>query len=357
MDEMTTVQQSPNQEWDELHAARAWPSNRVGRLGGFAILIFVIALVLHALIDHGLRRIDTSSFGVSNRIVNGTINADIVISGSSRALSHYDPRLIAAQTGLSVFNIGLNGSQTDMQVARLRTYLRHNRPPSVVIHNLDAFSFQSTHGGVYDPAQYVPYLGETEIYEALRRIDPAIWKSKFIPLYGYTVEDMRFEWIVGFAGFFGWQPREDHFLGFKPRHIAWTDEFERFSESNRNGMRFEIEPDGIREMQNLLDLCHDNGIGVILVYSPEYLAVQGLTNNRADIFAKFEELARRYHVPLWDYSSSAISANKYNFYNSQHLNADGADVFSREIALRLATDPIVTGMISAPQRGKSLAEK
>ena len=131
-----------------------------GKLACFACLVLLLAILLNALITSGLRRINTSSFGVWNRIVDGTINAEIVISGSSRALTHYDPRTIEERTGLTAFNIGLNGSQTDMQLARLKTYLRHNKKPSLLIHNLDLFSFQTTHGGVYDPGQYVPYLEE-----------------------------------------------------------------------------------------------------------------------------------------------------------------------------------------------------
>jgi hypothetical protein len=44
---------------------------------------------------------------VWNRIVDGTINAEIVISGLSRALTHYDPRTIEERTRLTAFNIGL----------------------------------------------------------------------------------------------------------------------------------------------------------------------------------------------------------------------------------------------------------
>ena len=85
-----------------------------GRLACFVCLVFLLAVLLNALIDSGLQRINTSSFDVPNRIVDGKVNADIVISGSSRALTHYDPRLIQERTRLTAFNIGLNGSQTDI---------------------------------------------------------------------------------------------------------------------------------------------------------------------------------------------------------------------------------------------------
>ena len=318
-------------------SGRIGPLHSIGRFLAFAGLVLLLAFLLDATISRGLRRINTSAFGVWNQIVDGVINADIVITGSSRALVHYDPRLISERTGLTVFNIGLNGSQTDMQLARLKTYLAHNSRPKLVIHNLDLYSFQTTHNGVYDPGQYVPYLNDPEIYSAVARLNPDVWKARFVPLYGYTVEDLRFYWIQGIAaGVFGWTPPEDHFLGFKPRHLHWTDDFERFRLKNPQGVRFEIEANGVAVLHELLDLCLKQNIGVVLVYSPEYQVMQTLTANRAQIFEGFHDLQRRFGVPIWDYSASPISAQREYFYNSQHLNATGAAAFSRDLSERLA---------------------
>ncbi len=306
------------------------------RIGAFLALVALLTLLLQWAIDRGLRRIDTGDFGVWNRIVSGAINADIVISGSSRALTHYDARVIAAATGLSAYNIGLNGSQTDMQVARLKTYLRHNRKPRLVIYNLDIFSFQTTHGGVYDPGQYVPYLAEPELYDALSAINPAVWKSRFVPLHGYAVEDGRLTWMRGLLRLAGKNPTEDRFLGFKPQHTTWTEDFERFRAANPKGVRFAVEPMGVAAMEDLLETCLRHGIKVLLIYSPEFAGSQRLTLDRSQTMAQFESLARRHGAAMWDYSGSPISDRQQNFYNSQHLNADGADAFSKHIAARLA---------------------
>ena len=129
----------------------------VRRVACFFALVMALAFALDAMITSGLRHMTTSQYGVSNRIMRGLVNADIVITGSSRALSHYDPRIIQAITGYSAFNLGRNGSQTDMQVAVFKAYLVRNRKPRILIHNLDAFTFVTTRE-VYDPVQYVPYL-------------------------------------------------------------------------------------------------------------------------------------------------------------------------------------------------------
>lgn len=310
---------------------RALPPG-VGRIVAFFVLLVVLIFAVGSMVDAGIRRINTSGFGVWNRIVDGTINAEVVITGSSRALTHYDAPLLQALTGRSVYNIGLNGSQTDMQVARLKSYLANNAPPRMVVHNLDLFSFQVSRGGVYDPGQYVPYLRDPYIYEALQRVNPEIWKSKTLPLYGYVVEDLRFNWVLGLRGLVGFQPAEDHFQGFKPRDTEWTGDFERFRAANPEGVRFSVDPDGIAAMEDLLAVCRKRNIPVLLVYSPEYYEMQLMTSNRGEIFERFGRLAAEPGVHLLDFSKSKVSFDRSNFYNSQHLNVRGAASFTRELA-------------------------
>lgn len=304
------------------------------RIGSFLGIMAALIWGLDATITAGLRRMPTSHYRVTNRIVQGSINAQIVITGSSRAASHYDPRIIHRTTGYTTFNLGRNGSQTDMQLAVLKTYLKHNQRPEIVVHNLDAFTFQTTHE-VYNPAQYVPYLNEEELYQPLQRINPSIWKSRYLPLYGYVAEDMSFAWILGLKAFLPLPQREHLFDGFDPRAAAWTDEFERFKAGKRKSFRWEIEPEGIRLMEDLIRLCDDRAIRLILVYSPEYIEMQAVASNRQEVFETFSRVASPKQAPIWDYSDWPHAGNISYFTNSQHLNAAGAEVFSRDVAMKL----------------------
>jgi hypothetical protein len=309
----------------------------VFRVAAFLALLGVCMVLLNALLDGATRRVTTGDIGVWNRIVRGDINAQVLVSGSSRAQTHYDPRLMSQQLGLSAFNIGLNGSQTDMQLARLKTYLRHNHAPRLLIHNMDAFAFQVSHGEVYDPGQYVAYLDEPDLRVALSRVSPELWKSQYLPLYGYAATDLRLGWLLGLREWlFG--AKSDHLIdGFAPRTTAWTGDFERFRAANTNGVHVAIKPEGVREVEELLALCKSRGIQVVLVYSPEYREMQKMTSNREEILARIDAISRRYGATFIDYSDSPISARRDYFYNSQHLNATGAEAFTRDLASRLQT--------------------
>ena len=266
-----------------------------------------LALSLHLIFNHGLRKLTTSKFGSMNKVMSGQVNADIIINGSSRALSHYDPRVLQRITGHSAYNIGMNASQIDFQLAMLKAYLKHNAKPAMVIQNLDLFSFETTKKGeIYDPASLVPYLYDNELYEPLHKIDPVVWKWKHIPLYGYAVEDMRFSWIWATLGCFGVNAREDYFEGFNPRNAVWNQDFENFKSHYTEGVKFRVEPAGVEAMEQVIQYCEAKDIRVVLVCSPEYSEMQAMELNRQEIVARFQEIATRFHAPLWDYSNSEI---------------------------------------------------
>lgn len=316
------------------HAARS-----LLRILSFFGLLALAAIGLDRTFSFGLRRIKTSEFGASNAVLSGQVNAQIVISGSSRALVHYDPRIIEHVTGLSAYNLGRNAAQTDMQWAFLKAYLEHNAKPKLVIHNLDPYSFVLTRE-VFDPGQYLPYLHDDEIYRPLCQIDPSVWKWKYVPLYGYAVEDMRFTWITALKGLAGFNPPEDYFRGYNPRHLTWTGDFERYRAGNSAGVDIAIQPDAVKLLQDLITTCQNQGIRVILVFAPEYIEMQSLTRNRGQIFRRFSEIADQFHVPFWDYSGSDLCRRRELFYNSQHMNQEGASLFSSELAERLRTSKL-----------------
>jgi hypothetical protein len=341
---------SPSDREEDLHSVPRRTST-VFRLIFFFSVLLLLIVALNVMITAGLRRVKTSTFGALNQVMEGKVNAQIVITGSSRALAHYDPRTIMAVTGKSAFNLGRNGSQTDMQVAFLKAYLAHNQKPEVVIHNLDAFSFVTTHE-VYDPVEYTPYLYDRNLYDALWGINRDIWKSRDIPLYGYVVEDMNYTWIQGLKGFVGYSPRQDYFLGFNPRSKQWSEDFERFKADRPDGVSWDVEPAGVKDLEDLIYLCKQNDIQLILVYSPEYIGMQKMTRNRKEIFELFQQLSEKSGVLFWDYSNWRYAGDRQYFQNSQHLNATGAAVFSKDLADQLksylAERPSKVGSLQTP---------
>jgi hypothetical protein len=307
-----------------------------GRFVGFLLFVALQVAATHLLIGWALRRVDVTDVGAFNRAMQGQVNAEIVISGSSRGYRHYDPRIISSQTGLTCFNLSRNASQIDVQLGVLKAYLRHNRKPRLIVQNLDLQSLVLTKAGeIPEPAQYVPYLSDPDIYSCLTAIDHQLWKWKYLPLYAYSTEDTSFTWTVGLRSLVGAAPREYCFDGFSPMAKSWTQEFDRFKSAHPHGLEIPIDQGAVTALRELIALCREEGIRMVLVYSPQYHEMVGLTINREKIFSIFSSLATENQVPFLDYTESPLSYSRENFYNAQHLNEDGAALFSRDFAQNL----------------------
>ena len=290
-----------------------------------------LGLALQWALVRGLTHYRVSARGVWNRVVQGKVNADIIVCGSSRALVHFDPAVIAAETGLSTFNLGRNGTFVDLQLPFLKTYLAHNKTPVCIVQSLDNSCFKTTRQ-VYDPEQYIPYLNQPALYEKLVSIDPRYERMRRFPLFGVVEQRLL---LTSLAAILGIYPKEDHFNGFRPTARVWTGEFERWKAQHPSGVESPIEENGVKVFRQLVECSVKSGAKVVLVYSPEYREAQPLITNRQQVLGKIRDIASEVGVEFWDFSDDPICADRSLFYNSQHLNRRGADLFSAKFGQRL----------------------
>ena len=88
-------------------------------------------------------------------------------------------------------------------------------------------------------------------------------------------------------------------------------------------------------LHSFLQECRDLRIKVILVYSPEQIEGQNFVTNRSEIINTFNDLAKDFNIFFLDYSNDAMCKDKNLFYNSMHLNAKGAELFSKKLVTDL----------------------
>jgi hypothetical protein len=295
-----------------------------------AIFAFLV-LAINGLLIKGLRKLDIGDYGIWNGIMEGKINAQILITGSSRTLVHFDSDIIhAAIPEMNCYNIGLDGSPINLQLPYFETYLKHNANPQIIIQGLD-ITLLNARKDIHNPQMYLPYLDEDTLYNCLSQIDRRFYWYKHVPLYGFALADYGLKELA-ISGLMGIEQKEYRFNGFMPVDKTWQDEFKKFKEQNPEGISYPIEDECIADLRSLLTIARDRNIRVILVYSPEYYENYPLTLNRAEIFATFRKIAADYQVPLWDYSGIPLCHDTTYFYNSQHLNRRGADAFSKIFA-------------------------
>ncbi len=307
----------------------------------FVSIWLIISYSVHALLIRNLKSVERGDLGVWNKVTSGQVNADVLFVGASRTLVHFDSDTIGAIVGKECFNIGMDGAPLDLQLSCLETYLKYNTMPEVIVQGLGLIVLKSSEG-VYNPEQFLPYLNEERIYETLVSIDPAFWRCRYIPLYGLSLryelalngEFLRKWALVGLLNI----DVDDHRKkGFWPRDVNWTTQFEQFKKKHYSGITYEIEEEAIKSLRAIIELGRSRNIEIILVYSPEYYENYELTLNRDEIFEMFKSVAAEYGVPFWDYSDIPLTHDTNYFYNSQHLNREGAAIFSDMFARDLQT--------------------
>lgn len=312
----------------------------------FIGIFLFLSVVIHNVLIWGLRNYNSGgSFDVWNQIVDGKAEADILISGSSRALVNFDCGAISAVTGKTCFNIGLDGSKVNLDLGRFKTYLKHNRKPQVVIQIGGIGDLE--YGGLARVYQYVPYLNEDDIYQSLVSLLPDIRYCKYVPLYGFAAFNNE---LVGrsIKGICNIQtsetvwPYKPRINGFLPVEIEWTNEYEKLKKKFPEGEEFKISLKAISGYEELVKICEENQIQLIMVFPPAYYeSVYGFTKNVNEIFQTYRDIANKHNVQFLDYSKIPLTHDQKYFYNSQHMNKKGAALFSSQLAHDIQTQELL----------------
>lgn len=285
-----------------------------------------MAFLLQKIADNGLKKSSFGPYKEWNDIIQGNINADVVIQGSSRAMVQISPEILDSALHLNSYNLGMNGWQFYMQYYRFMLYLRHNRKPKYIIQNIDHATLAKT-PNFFDPEQFLPYLEIDIIEEAVAPFSSFDWKDFTIPMYKYRGKYQLY--AQGFVNNFRRVPLDnERYKGFEAQNLPWDSSFRRYKKTVPNGLYVNLDKETQFLFEKFLEQCRVNKIKVIFVYAPTYIEAQNLFLNRDSITNIFKNYARKYDIPLFDYSNDSICLDTMNFYNSHHLNSTGVKKFN-----------------------------
>jgi hypothetical protein len=86
----------------------------------FTTIIIGVLTALGVVITAGLRKTRIENFSEWNDIFDSKINADLIVTGSSRAWSNVSPKIIDSTLNLNSYNLGLDGAHFDIQFSRTK---------------------------------------------------------------------------------------------------------------------------------------------------------------------------------------------------------------------------------------------
>lgn len=302
----------------------------------FVGLPLLVLSSLQFFADRGLRRSCSFLYTEWNDLVNGRINADLLVLGSSRAWVHVSPRVLDSSFHLNSYNLGLDGYNFLMQNYRFKLYLEHNKKPAYIIQTLETNSL-ARRTTLLNYQQFIPYLNEPLVREAVGYYKGMDFKDMYIP--GYKYRSDADTAMLGLRTYFSGDQGacvNTKYKGFLSSDESWDGEFERFVAGHPKGIREKVDSLTLHRFDAFLSFCAAQKIRVILVYPPEYHGIRPYILNRDSIIGIYSSFATRYRLPFLDYSADSLCFDKSNFYNSQHLNTRGVNRFNSLLAKDLS---------------------
>jgi len=287
------------------------------RIAIFFALLFVIDRVVGYTVSYMTKHSKGGYVGHHNYITDKT-NEDILIFGSSRAIHHYNPQIITDSLGLSCYNCGQDGNGIVLFYGWWQLIKEHYKP-KVIIYDVTT-SFDLLKGEANN--KYLGWLKESyerdNISDLFKEVDKTEQYKMLSQMYRYnskflqvTTDYIHPVFVVKNNGFLPMKGEIDT-MRINKKKVKGLVRKPQFDEEKLELLnKFIDETDGVR---------------LIFVASPMWYGIP------SDQMAPIRELCQQRQIPFFDYSNSPkyVHVNEY-FKDGQHLNAKGADEFSRDL--------------------------
>lgn len=305
------------------------------RLLIFCLLPLPFLISLNYIVDAGLKKSRNYYYTEWNDIFNSKINADLLIIGSSRAWIHISPKILDSVLNVNSYNIGMDASHFLMQNARFKLYLKYNKKPKYVIVSVDLTSFSESKEIPF-PLQFLPYLNNPDIKNMTTGFDNSFsFAQRYFPLYKYNNQPELF--TDGLNAYFD-RIKVDtpcKYKGYIGAQRTWDNTFDQYKKAHPASEKLNVSSISQNEFKKFLNYCKINNINPIMVFTPVFHESLKYISNSSEILNFYKNISVQYKIPLLNYASDSLTYERRYFFNSQHLNKVGSEVFSHKLAIDL----------------------
>lgn len=281
------------------------------------LILIVLVIVGDCLIGHALqqayRQTTNDKIGRLNYICD-SVNAEIIVLGSSRALHHYVPRLITDSTGLSCYNCGFEGEGIVFHYALLRQLQQRYRPRLIIYELTYDYDIQYL---PWRPAKLTnirPMSGLQCRDSILCSVDP--WESVAMLSHIFPYNSKLFNIL------FSQQPTE---YDSPTVDNGYIPQFKVLSEDKFQGIYYLKHDENIDSLKvgYLKKLINENRDRLMVVVSPRFRSPED------NIYGMVEQMCRNQQVPFYcTVTHPVISRDITLWEDDGHLNDKGAQAFT-----------------------------
>jgi hypothetical protein len=294
----------------------------------FLIPILLFSILGDFIITKQLLKSKDKYYVVWNDLVFGRINSEILIYGSSRARAHINSKILEDSLKSTVYNLGIDGYSFNMEYCRHQLILNSNLVPKYIIQTLDYHTLGKKNE-LYLYEQFCPYFDNKIISNTTKGYRRFSWFDYNLPLVRYYGNTKQIIYVANIL------LRPSHnignrYKGFYHNNGKWTGELDKIKRVKKS-LYQKLDKETICLFDNYLADLKKRNINVILVYTPEHIEGQKFISNRLEIMNLYKYFSKKYDIPLLDYSSDSLCLSKDNFFNAEHLNLKGANLFSKKL--------------------------
>lgn len=290
-------------------------------------IVFVLDRAFGSIIEYLFLNEPLGDAAAFSHAINNP-SEEILIYGSSRAVHTYDTKVIQDATGLTAFNCGRNASNIIYHDAILPAALNNpNHKPKAIILDLVAKEIQARGTQGSDDvlaSMLIPYVRTNEHFANLSKelFPKEYYKARVSKLYAYN------SLILSIARNYS-RKENDNVNGYQPLVGSKVKTKPGPFTMGRDG----IDEYGKEHFMSFVKSVKEAGVPLFIIFSPAY--VDGASFKETQSMKVCKQIAADYGFETWDYSTDPKYVKKELFYDMNHLNTTGADMFTKEICERM----------------------
>ena len=287
------------------------------------ISLFAIDQVAGLIFKNWLGNVTTGSLGKDNYICDHCTE-DILIFGSSRAEYHYNAKLIEDSLGITAYNCGASGYGIIQSYGRLCLLAERYHPKLIIMEITPEFDLVDYEDISKDLGGLKGHYDRNCIKDIFERVDPTEKFKMLSYFYRYNSNFVHnplrlFKAIPFTKNALGNQ-------GFRTMH----KEFDKMKVGEKKEKEvFKLDEVKLFYLKKIVETARGFS-QIVFVISPYW---QG---RNSEIFNSAKHLADSLSIPFLDYSNNPKYFHKDKFFaDGVHLNARGADEFTKDLIIEL----------------------
>jgi hypothetical protein len=262
-------------------------------------------------------------------------NPEIIYVGSSHGQFGFAPEIMQREIGIRSFNLAYGGgSNVGLQVSLLKKLLEGDaHKPKVIVYAMDVFTLNASPSGhdnfqklFFNEKQSLLSFFDKQLYSCFKLY------ANNIPVYFKQVMKGNMKPLFLNQNYYNLSmfARYD---SFKVSPTGWV---EAYGILNKNYLRysdmvFNPDPKAVLLLNEYIDICRQNNIELLFVQVPEHKSSLAYSKKYKDFNSWIDNFVKQNKVPFLDYNKEEKFpvAQDSLFFDTDHLNAEGAKLFSQ----------------------------